>query len=74
MTGFVARQQQLVRHLKWGPSRGEKRRAYAQELRALVREELQRELAVKSALPQRPDDQQSEPTLFGRRAPWWVDQ
>lgn len=41
---FVARQQQLARHLQWGPSRGPRRWAAERELRDLVRDELQREL------------------------------
>lgn len=43
---FVARQQQLARHLQWGPSRGPRRRAAERELRDLVRDELNRELRV----------------------------
>jgi hypothetical protein len=49
---FAARQQALVRHLQWGPSRGRRRQSVAKELRDLVRDELQREVA--SRRPDRP--------------------
>lgn len=78
MAGFVARQQQLSRHLQWGPTRGRKRREYVRELRDLVLDELRREVAAKPAAvsinhAEAAAPEQPEPDLFGGRKPWWVD-
>lgn len=48
---FVARQQELMQRLQWAPTRGPRRQALLDELRDLVRDELEREIAAKSEAP-----------------------
>lgn len=66
---FAARQHELRKHLLWGPTRGQKRRERLAEIRALVREELEREVRAI-------EDSRSEPTTTpsprGRKL-WWLD-
>lgn len=77
MVNFAARQAELKERLQWAPSRGPKRRAVLDELRALVRDELARELAsAGEPHPAASDDEPSapeEPRLYARQ-PYWIEQ
>lgn len=48
---FASRRRLLMDRLHWAPTRGPKRRALLDELRGLVREELEREIAAAGEPP-----------------------
>lgn len=69
---FAARQRQLVERLQWGPTRGPRRQALLAELRALVRDELQREIRAQlEAAP--PPSAATQSYQRPPRPPYWLD-
>lgn len=66
---FAARQRELVERLRWAPLRGPRRQALLDELRALVRDELQREIHAP-----RPDPSRSQSYQRPARPYYWLDQ
>lgn len=66
---FAARQQELVQRLQWAPTRGPRRQALLDELRALVRDELRREVATARTDPPTTHSHVRAPRPF-----YWLDQ
>lgn len=70
---FAARQRQLVERLQWGPTRGPRRQALLAELRALVRDELQRE--IRASIEETPQAPPATQSYQRRPRPhYWLDQ
>lgn len=65
---FAARQRQLAERLRWAPTRGPRREALLEELRALVRDELRREVEM-----QQPTMPQARPYRRAPRPFYWQD-
>lgn len=66
---FAARQRELKERLQWAPSRGPKRRAVLDELRALVRDELKRELVPAVEAPPAATEAPPSPDLVASDVP-----
>ncbi len=76
---FAARQRELMECLHWAPSRGPKRQALLAQLRLLVRDELQREVAAGASSaqlaappPQLRLEPPTQPSLYAHE-PYWID-
>lgn len=86
---FAARRRVLMDRLRWAPTRGPKRRALLEELRNLVREELEREVAAATQescadlfdLPATEERASPEEEIspvppaepYGGRTPYWIE-